>query len=93
MPHVKVLVRGKPISVDTIIYIAIINPIMAIPQLYLILTTDGKGVSTITWVTWLSLSFIWLAYGIKHKLKPIILIQSCWIVIDSAIVLALILKS
>lgn len=93
VPHLRVLVRGKPISVDMLVYIAVINPVMAIPQLYIILTTDVKGVSVITWATWLCVSFIWLAYGLKHRLKPIIIIQLCWIVVDTAIVAALLLKN
>ncbi len=92
-PHIRILVRGRPLSVDLLVYVAVINPIMAIPQLYLILTTETKGISVLTWVTWLCMSFLWLAYGIKHQLKPIILIQTCWILVDTAVIVALLIKN
>jgi len=92
IPHLKVLVRGKKISVDKLVYIALINPIMAIPQLYLILRNETAGVSLITWVTFLIVAVVWLFYGLKHRIKPIILVQSAWIIIDSAIVTGLLLN-
>lgn len=92
IPHLKVLVRGKKISVDKLVYIALVNPVMAIPQLYLILQGDAIGVSLITWATFLVVAVIWLFYGLKHRIKPIIYVQLAWIVVDSAIVAGLLLN-
>jgi len=93
IPHIKLLVRGKPLSVDKLVYIALISPVMALPQLYLILTGDAAGVSVVTWATFLTVAVVWLAYGVKHRIKPIIVLQSVWIIVDAAIVAGILLQS
>lgn len=84
--------KKKTKSIDKIIYLAVImGPIMTIPQIYSIWINKNTGVSIITWISYLIITLIWLFYGITHKEKPIIIVQSLWIIIDLLIISGLII--
>ena len=71
---------------------AIIHPLTAVPQVYDIFTSkDASGVSLVTWLSFMVLGLIFLAYGIVHKLKPFILTQILWFVIDFLVVAGILL--
>ncbi len=78
-------------TMDKMIYfVGISGPIMAIPQLYNIWTEKNiSGVSPITWFAFLFIAMFWIAYGIMHKTKPIIITYSGWIVIDILILIGI----
>lgn len=68
-----------------------IGPLSAIPQLYLIISTrSAQGVSMITWVWAFVSSFIWLIYGLVHREKAIVIPGLLWLVLEVAIVLAIV---
>ncbi len=68
---------------DTIIYpVALIGPILAIPQVLKIWSEkDASSIALITWVLLIIPAFLWVIYGFSHKEKPIILSSSAWILI------------
>ena len=74
--------------IDKSIYIgSLLGPIMTIPQLKNIwIDHNAAGVSPITWTTYGLVAVLWLTYGLIHKLKPIIVMNSLWIVIDILVV-------
>lgn len=66
---------------------AIIHPLTALPQVYQIYAThDVSGVSLWTWLSFMTLGLIFLAYGILHKIKPFIVTQVLWFIIDFLVV-------
>lgn len=76
--------------VDTLVYVAIIiSPMLTLPQVYSIWVEEQKGVSLVSWISYLIAAIIWLFYGIKHNDKPIILVQIIWIVLDAMIVVGI----
>ncbi len=82
----------KKIPVNHLVYFAIISPIMTLPQLFTIWTSKTIGISLLTWVAYLTVATIWLIYGVKYKIKPIIVIQTIWIAVDTAIVAGLLIR-
>ena len=89
--NIRVLIRDRQIPVDQVVYVALISPIMTLPQLYNVWKGNSGGVSFITWIAYLCVATMWLLYGLKYKIKPIIVVQTCWIVVDSAVVLGLLI--
>lgn len=79
-------------TIDILIYvIAIIGPFMTIPQAYKIwVEQSALGMSLISWSYYLISSIIWLAYGILHKERPIIISNMLGLVIIAIIVLEII---
>lgn len=66
---------------------AIAHPLMALPQVVLIYSTKQvAGLSLFMWVAWLVLGLVFLAYGLAHRLKPYILMQVLWVVIDLLVI-------
>lgn len=64
--------------IDKMVYLsAIVLPLINLPQLYSIWTTKSvEGVSIISWVGFALFSMIWVFYGIIHKEKPIVFLNS-----------------
>jgi uncharacterized protein with PQ loop repeat len=89
----KKLIHNGQTPVDSMVYLALISPIMTLPQLYNIWKGDSGGVSLITWAAYLCVATLWLGYGLRHNLKPVVTVQIAWILIDIAIVLGLLIKN
>jgi hypothetical protein len=54
---------------------------------YKIYSTQQAGdLSMFMWVAWLALGMVFLAYGLAHRLKPYILMQILWVVIDVLVI-------
>jgi len=71
---------------------AVIHPLTATPQVWLIYSTqDATGVSLSTWIGFMLLGLIFLAYGILHKIKPFIVTQVLWFIVDFLVVVGVIL--
>jgi uncharacterized protein with PQ loop repeat len=83
--------QKKPKSfIDYLIFAAAIaTPIMTLPQVYAIWRHHDRGASVVTWTSYVLIAFIWFAYGIKYRDKPIIIMQSLCIVTYSSIVVGL----
>lgn len=54
--------------------IAVISPLITLPQLLSIyITRNASGVSSITWLAYIFTSAVWFSYGIMHKEKIIVI--------------------
>jgi len=75
--------------IDKLIYIgAIFGPLISLTQVYEIwYYKTAAGVSLITWAGYFLGAFVWLAYGIIHKEKPIVLNSILWIIVNGLIVI------
>ncbi len=67
---------------DRMVYIVgIIGPVMVLPQIYLIFSTqNASGVSAISWLSWALLDIPWIFYGLAHKQYPIVLTYLLWFI-------------
>src|SRR6266581_4265390 len=71
---------------------AVIHPLTAVPQVYKIYDThNATGVSILTWLGFMTLGLIFLAYGIVHKIKPLIVTQVLWYIVDFLVVLGVLM--
>jgi|TARA_Y100000034_G_scaffold33959_1_gene41619 MtN3 and saliva related transmembrane protein len=83
-PHPK---KSKRIVDKAIYFVAIIGPLMNIPQLMKIwVDKNATGISIISWVGFALTAFVWLIYGILHKEKPIILANIMYIILQIGII-------
>lgn len=73
---------------------SIIQPLAAVPQVIKIWTEQSAvGVSLWTWLGFSAVGVVFLFYGIMHRLKPFIINQIIWFVLDALIVLGIVLYS
>ena len=78
---------------DRAIYIAgIFGLVMTIPQILKIYVEQNvSGISVPTWVAYLLMSLTWVAYGIVHKEKPLIITYSLWVIMKLVIIFGVML--
>ena len=73
---------------------ALIYPFTALPQVYNIwILQNVAGVSLASWIMWFIFLIPFLIYGIIHKLKQIIVLNSLWMVIDTLVISGIIIYS
>ena len=80
---------------DKLVYVVgIVGPLSAIPQILKIwIEKVATGVSSITWAFYLMGSIIMLFYAITHKEKPLIIMYSSWIIINTIIFIGILIYS
>ena len=77
-----------------LIIVAVIGPIMALPQLLdVYLTHNAENISFISWGSWAFFNLFWLAYGIVHKEKPIIVTYILWFLMNFSVAIGILLYS
>ncbi len=75
-----------------IVPIAIIQPLMTIPQIMTIFVNkSASDVSIVTWVAYEIGSSLWLYFGVVHKIKSIIITQTLWLIIHSLMIIGILL--
>ncbi|MBC7459511.1 hypothetical protein H7200_02230 [Candidatus Saccharibacteria bacterium] len=68
-----------------------LQPLMTLPQIFLILQSgDASGQSIVTWIAYDIASVVLLIYGVVHKLKPIVVTQILWLIVQSVVVISII---
>lgn len=79
--------------IDSVMMVAaVLHPLMALPQVMQIYTTrEAAGVSLLSWTFWLCNGIVFLLYGIAHKLKPYILMQIIWTIIDALVIIGILM--
>lgn len=83
--HVKIIDRLMLVA-------STLHPLSALPQVYSIYSQQSAvGVSLITWLGFMIIGLVFLAYGIVHKLTPFILNQVIWFAVDFAVVIGILL--
>lgn len=71
---------------------AVVHPLMALPQVVMVYTfKEVAGLSIFMWAAWLALGLVFLLYGLAHKLKPYIMMQLLWVVIDVLMIAGILL--
>ena len=72
---------------------AFIYPLTGLPQLFQIYGGGNtSGVSIWSWIGFSVFSLFFLAYGIVHKVKPIIIVNFLWLFIDCLVVVGIMIN-
>jgi len=73
---------------NSLLVIAVIGPLMNIPQIYTILSTqNASGVSVLSWALYTIFCIPWFIYGVAHKVKPIIISNIFWFLTNLTVVI------
>lgn len=85
--------KKKITPFDTVVVIAsFLYPLSGLPQVFQIFRGSTEGVSLYSWISFTLFSTIFLAYGLKHNIKPMIITNSIWFVIDSLVIIGLLIN-
>ena len=89
---IPVRVKQKRPIEKFIYLVAIIEPLMSLPQVIQIYKNkSAEDVSLLTWVGYEAMALIWIWYGVVVKDKSIILYQTLFFLIDGSLMVGAIL--
>lgn len=91
--HKHVSKKKKLSAFDYIVIAAsFMYPLSGIPQVIQIFQGTTDGVSIYSWLGFTLFATIFLIYGLKHRVTPMIIANSIWIVVDSLVVIGYLLN-
>ncbi|MNL73666.1 hypothetical protein D3C87_1991620 [compost metagenome] len=73
-----------------VLLVSILYPLSALPQMISIFKGNIDGVSVASWAGFFVCAGIFLVYGLRHKVWPMILSNALWVVVDGLVVVGLI---
>jgi uncharacterized protein with PQ loop repeat len=76
-----------------IILAACLYPLSALPQVVEVFSGRADGVSLWSWVSFICFSILFLAYGLIHKITPMIITNSLWLAVDGLVIVGLLVTS
>ena len=76
-----------------VIFASFMYPLSGLPQVIQIFQGTTEGVSLYSWVSFLVFASIFLTYGLKHRITPMIITNSIWIIVDGLVVIDYLLNS
>ncbi|HVX58308.1 MAG TPA: hypothetical protein VG964_01060 [Candidatus Saccharimonadales bacterium] len=73
-------------------FVSVLNPLVAIPQAVIIYTNqDATNVSLATWLSFMLVGIILTFYAVAHNIKPMIINQILWFIVDIAIIVGIVI--
>ena len=86
----KKLFRKKLTAFDKLVFaVTFLYPLSALPQIFEVAKGNTAGVSILSWTIFLLCSALFLTYGLKNKVFPMIISNVLWVIMDSIIVISL----
>jgi uncharacterized protein with PQ loop repeat len=94
MPHSDHLIHKVPKKRTSafdkvVLVVSVLYPLSALPQAYDVMTGKSEGVSVISWMGFLACAILFMIYGYKHKVLPMIISNTLWIVVDALVVIGI----
>ena len=65
---------------------ALAYPLMGVPEVLLVFGGGSADVSIISWAGFACFSFLFLLYGLLHHLRPVIIANALWLIVDILVV-------
>lgn len=87
--HKKRAPLGDKILSRLVFVVSVVYPMSAIPQLIKIIQGDARGVSVVSWVSFFVCAGLFLIYGLRHRVMPMIVSNILWVLIDGMVVVSL----
>jgi len=92
--HEHISTKTKLSNFDKLAYLAsFLYPLSGIYQVVDVLKGNTSGVSIYSWVGFSVFAGLFLVYGLKHKIVPMIISNIIWLAVDGAVVLGILLNS
>lgn len=70
-----------------IILAAFLYPLSGLPQVIEVFNGQIQGVSLWSWAGFIGFSALFLAYGLIHRIAPMIITNILWLAVDSLVII------
>jgi uncharacterized protein with PQ loop repeat len=85
--HFHLSKKKQKSLLDKIVLLAsFLYPLTGIPQVLLVFEDGSEGVSLASWVGFACFSLLFFVYGCVHKIKPMIVTNALWLIVDWLVV-------
>lgn len=74
----------------TAVIAAFIYPLSGLPQVVSVLRGNSDGVSVASWLGFVVFCLFFMIYAIVHKIKPMIITNALWLVVDGLILIGVV---
>lgn len=82
------MAHHKTPFIDGMAYtVGVLGNLAVVPQIVRAWQDKAPGLAIMTWLLFIAIGFIWLAYAIKHRQRPLIIAQSVCVSMDFLVVL------
>jgi uncharacterized protein with PQ loop repeat len=81
--------NGDKVLDRIVMIVSILYPLSAVPQLIEIVHGNAEGVSVLSWLSFFACASLFLVYGLRHRVMPMIVSNSLWVVVDGLVVVSL----
>lgn len=95
-PHVSRLRKKQPkTSFDFVVYFfTVATPLFELPQAIAIYNSKSAvNVSIWTWLFFLVADVVWIGYALRHKIRPLVVMYSFYLVVELSIVVGILMYS
>ena len=82
----KIVSKQDRVFDRLVLAISVLYPLSALPQLITIIKGNADGVSLASWVAFFVCAGIFLIYGLRHRVWPMILSNTLWVMVDSMVI-------
>ncbi len=90
--HAKISRKDRKLIDKAMIIVCVIAPLLSLPQAWTIYSNqNAENVSLITWVSFLGFAIIYILYGVVHKIKPLVITNILWIIVEFIIVVGILM--
>lgn len=90
--HTKISKKDRKLIDRVMLAVSVIAPLLSLPQAWTIFANqDATNVSLFTWASFLGFASIYLLYGIAHRLKPLIIANILWIIVEVLVIVGVLL--
>lgn len=72
-----------------IIIAAFLYPLSGLPQVVEVFNGTASGVSLMSWLSFICFSALFLAYGLLHRITPMIITNILWLAVDGLVIVGL----
>lgn len=92
--HAHLAKKKKLTLFDNIIILAaFLYPLSALPQVIEVFNGQTAGVSLWSWLSFICFSALFLAYGLIHRITPMIITNILWLAVDSLVIVGLLINA
>lgn len=93
MIHHYIVSKKDKRFIDKAAYlVGIMFPIFTLPQVYLLYTTQqADGLSLVTWAAYCVLTLLFLVYALVDRIKPLIVAELAWVIIDTLMIVGILM--
>lgn len=91
---IKNKIKKQQLDTKLVYFFGLVTPLFMVPQAVAIfLNQSAANISLIMWTFFLLADIVWIIYGVRHKIKPLVYSHILYFVVELAVVVGIVAYS